>query len=248
MRVEATGLTHPGSTRPGNEDAMVVGPWVCAGFRTVPATISMRVEEPVVCAVADGLGGHACGEIASEHVVRGLAAAGPGLRDEAAVGRALHRLHEELFERMDRDSHLAGMGTTVAGLVVLPGRVVTFNVGDARTYQVEGGYLGQMSADDRPPRSDPAGRRSVVTRSLGGTVEPSGLEPHLGSHTLAAGSRFLLCTDGLTDVLALDDIERALKEPGGEAAVGRLIAMTLQAGAPDNVSVLLVDVIPEPPR
>lgn len=238
--VTVAAATHPGAVRQGNEDALVVGPWVCVGTRLDPTTMVLRGRGPVVCAVADGLGGHPGGEIASAHVANGLAAAGPGLHDEPSATRALQQLHAELFCRMESTPHLSGMGTTVAGLVILDGHVLAFNVGDSRSYRVQAGYLGQLSVDDSPGDGG-GGRSSIVTQSLGGTRQPTDVTPHVAMFRSGWNERFLICTDGLTDALALADVERILAEGDGYRAVQRLVERALQLGAPDNVSVLVVD-------
>lgn len=245
MIVTVTSLTDPGAVRTANEDALVIGPWVACGPFDRPCTTTFHPVGPTVCAVADGLGGHTGGAVASAHVARGLAAAGPGLVDEDAVDRALRQLHLELFDLMAADARLVGMGTTVAGLVLRPDAFVWFNIGDSRVYEEDHGYLGQLSVDDSPPRDSTAGPSVVVTQCLGGTSERTGITPHVGSLRLRVPSRFLLCSDGLTDVLSLDDIERAMKASEPIDGVATLLADAYQAGAPDNLTVAVVQVVPE---
>lgn len=247
MRVAVTCATNPGAVRPANEDAIVIGPWVAAGPFDCPSTIVLQVRVPTVCAIADGMGGHAGGEKASDHVARGLAAAAPGLLDDEAVNRALRQLHLELFDLMDADSRLAGMGTTIAGLVLAPTGLLWFNVGDSRVYEEDQGYLGQISVDDTPPAPGGLQRSSMLTQSLGGTSHRTAIETHTGSLPLRFPSRFLLCSDGLTDVVPLDDIEKGMRADP-RTAVEAMVKAALDAGAPDNISVAIVELLSEGAR
>jgi serine/threonine protein phosphatase PrpC len=137
---------------------------------------------------------------------------------------------------MEADRRLLGMGTTVVG-VALAARVVWFNVGDSRLYRVAGG-LTQLSSDDVPPGP----RDGTITQTLGGLWPPGeAIAPHVGAEPLAAPARYLLCSDGLTDML--DDAEIAACLGCTDAdAVMRLFEAAMRAGGRDNISIVLVSV------
>ena len=230
--VTVTALTHRGAVRAENEDAFVAGPIVACSSMTHPAICTLPTVEPVVVAVADGIGGQVAGEIASEHVARRLAEVGGRLQTLEHVRELLHALDEEVQDHAAQHAEFAGMGTTIAGVVVSPaGGHVWFNVGDSRVYRVDGARLVQVSEDDSPP-----GGSSFITQSLGG--RSSGvITPHLGAE---AGTAWLLCTDGLTDLVPAGEIEKVLAGAGSdEAAVYALWQVAMGAGGKDNISVVL---------
>lgn len=236
LKAIVTAATHVGAQRETNEDAVVLGDWVAAAPCSGPTSITVPPGASFVCAVADGLGGHAAGEVASNYVARGLAALAGGIKDASDLKRALVGMNSELFDQMDATPDLAGMGTTVAGLLFLPDEVVWFNVGDSKVFEEEGGYLGQISVDDSPPGPK---RSGVVIQTLGGAWEPTRIHPHTGSIEYRSPARYLICSDGLTDAVPLEMIEEAMKGADDAELVQDLIDEALEAGAPDNVSIVV---------
>jgi serine/threonine protein phosphatase PrpC len=136
---------------------------------------------------------------------------------------------------MRADHSLLGMGTAVVGLILASKRVVWFNVGDSRLYSCREGRPEQLSVDDVPPGP----RSGLITQTLGGAPFFVSIAPHTGGQELMLPSRFLLCSDGLTDMLADAEIERALAGSDEDAARA-LFAAAMQAGGADNVSVIVV--------
>jgi serine/threonine protein phosphatase PrpC len=137
-----------------------------------------------------------------------------------------------------------GMGTTVAGLLFRQSGHLHFNVGDSRVYRFKAGFLRQLSIDDvRSPAADPAeGRRgsTVLTQCLGGAVAMSEIAPHVGTEPVVAGWRYLLCSDGLTDMVPLERIEAILNEHADDPdAVAALLAAALAGGGEDNISIIV---------
>lgn len=246
--LRVTAFTHPGKVRPANEDAIAALSFVRTGTMHAPVEMAMRLTEPVACLVADGMGGHASGEVASAHVSRRFSEVAPFLADEDAVSDALEALSDELYDCMDREPSLLGMGSTIVGLNLDPDRVLHFNVGDSRLYRFDGEYLVQISTDDNPGAAqvDEFGRpvestTSLITQALGGSTERLKIAPHVGSTPLVGDEVWLLCSDGLSGPVPIEDLESALKHPGPEA-VARLFDLAMQAGGPDNISIVLVRV------
>lgn len=230
--VTVTALTHRGAVRAENEDAIVAGPIVACSSMTHPAICTLPTNEPVVVAVADGIGGQVAGDIASEHVSRRLAEVGPRLRSLEHVRDLLHALDEEVQDHAAQHAEFAGMGTTIAGVVISPVGNLWFNVGDSRVYRVDGTRLVQVTEDDSPP----GGSSSFITQSLGGRFSGV-ITPHLGHE---AGTAWLLCTDGLTDLVPVEEIEKVLAGAGSdEAAVYALWQAAMGAGGKDNITVAL---------
>ncbi|MBT2497794.1 protein phosphatase 2C domain-containing protein [Agromyces sp. ISL-38] len=211
--------------------------------------------------VADGMGGHAGGDVASAIATRRIAEADAdydGVTDAAAELRsALISANRQLAETVAEHSELTGMGTTVSAVLLQGDRVVIAHIGDSRIYLLRSGELSQISTDHTfVQRLVDAGRitaeeamvhprRSVLMRVLG-DVEAS---PEIDSMLLdtRAGDRWMLCSDGLSGVVSFDDIHELMSaEAGAKQVADRLVKASLDGGAPDNVTVVVVD-IGEPP-
>ncbi|WP_091453116.1 PP2C family protein-serine/threonine phosphatase [Actinokineospora iranica] len=209
-----------------------------------------------VFAVADGMGGHAAGDVASGLAVAGLASLGtegPVRPDD--VRRHVMGLNRDILDAAARNPAQAGMGTTLTGLCLADfagsAHWVVFNVGDSRVYRFAGGELAQLTVDHSEVAELVASgelseaeaaddvRRNVVTRALGAGVAP---EPDLLVFPPAAGDRFLLCSDGLTgelDSAAIAAVLAAVADP--QAAADQLVRAAVDAGGRDNVTVVIVD-------
>jgi len=239
--IAVTALSHAGLVRDHNEDSLVVGPWTLSATETeTPQTLVFPLGTPLVVAVADGLGGHPSGEVASALVVRQLAQVGPLLDSEETVRDELHACNRAVYAAAARDRELTMMGTTVAGVVITPDRAYTFNVGDSRVYAVVAGELRQLSVDDSPALS--GGRRStaIVTQTLGGNPEFTAVDPHIASTPLSEHARYLVCTDGLTDLVPPELLSGVLAEHEDGRAAFELWKSAMAAGDDDNVTLAVV--------
>jgi serine/threonine protein phosphatase PrpC len=207
--------------------------------------------------VADGMGGHAGGDVASAIAVnrivetdRQFATASDA---EFALHTALTAANAQLAETVFDHSELTGMGTTVSGMILVSGQVVIAHIGDSRIYLLRDGELTQVTADHtfvqrlvdsgRITEEEAAvhPRRSVLMRVLG-DVDAT---PEIDTSIMATqpGDRWLLCSDGLSSYVAFDKLLAALTTiPDAKAAADRLVKEALDQGAPDNVTVVLVDI------
>lgn len=238
VRVYAS--THPGLVRKRNEDSVGSTGWAAQG--TVGLALhSYSGGESVVCVVADGLGGQPAGDVASLTVTRELVHNAPP-RDTAELGDVLLAAHDVLKRESDADPALAGMATTIAALVIAPDAILCANVGDTRIYEVAGGSVLPVSFDDNPGAADPSAQplqTSVVTQALGGG-RPTPPRPHV-QWFRREPLGFLLCSDGLTNVVSDEEIATIFsREESDSAIVDSLVRLTLERGAPDNVSAMLV--------
>ena len=232
MRVGAA--TDPGTVRTVNEDA-----FHAAGG---------------VYVVADGMGGHEQGELASAiavDVLSGLSDREVDLRQVRRAVREAHARVRQIPAESDRRP-----GTTLTGVVLsehdgTPCWIV-LNVGDSRTYRFTGGVLEQVTQDHSEvaelvargllPVQDAATHpwRHLVTRVVGGGAGK--VDPDLHLLAMSPGDRIVVCSDGLTDELSDARIEAELKaEPDPQAAAERLVAAALAAGGRDNITVLVVE-------
>lgn len=214
------------------------------------------IAEPSLFAVADGMGGHAAGEVASALAIAELAElADEDSLDSASVIDAIDRANERIVDASLRRRDRYGMGTTLTGVAVVSegGRQqwAVFNVGDSRVYRFARGSLEQVTVDhsevqelisagriDRAAaRTHP--RRNVVTRSLGSRPAPIA---DLWVLTPAAGDRLLVCSDGLTNELTDGSIAQVLESvPDAQDAAAELVRLANEAGGHDNVTVIVID-------
>ena len=206
---------------------------------TAPRQFEHDFAEPRLALVADGMGGHVGGREASRRAAQAMIrlTTSDGERPEPAD--ALRAVNREVFDAAVGDPTLKGMGTTIAGIVAMADRTVWFNVGDSRVYSVRAEFLRQLSVDDVPAGSASGSGR--ITQALGGADSFLEILPHVGAESTRPGRRYLLCSDGLTDALTLEAMERALSSDD-RAMVRELLDLALAAGAPDNVSVVLASV------
>ena len=231
-----------GWVRPTNEDNLSVDGALLTHehFREV----ALANDGDHLLLVADGMGGHARGEVASRIVVDSLNACWRYGRPEFDATGYVRAANERVYAEMAKDGACRGMGATVAGLHIRGADGAWFNVGDSRLYHHRDGRMRQVSVD-HVPRDDrwPGRPRSHrVTRSIGGASQPVDVQPSLGHIRFEPRDRILLCTDGLTDVLADDAIAAILAASATACeATLRLKAAVFAAGAPDNVTCLLLE-------
>jgi PPM family protein phosphatase len=229
--MRATVLTDRGKVREQNEDAVVIGPATIHGLSMrAPMVCELALTEPVLVAVADGMGGHAAGDVASAHTVRALATCPP--TDPDGLLDALRRADDELLAMSAEDPLVFGLGTTVAGVLCTADGGVFFNVGDSRVYVEHGGYLTQVSTDDR-------GVTGGLTQCLGGRSYGAPLQVTL--EELPAADRVLLCSDGLSDLVSREDMEELLAKAETPChAVTSLWAAAMDASGRDNITIVLL--------
>jgi PPM family protein phosphatase len=236
--IEVNAFTHEGRRRANNEDSITVGGWVSDVAMSGPRRSRHELTAPFLVAVADGMGGHAAGEVASRYAIKRLAAeslAG-GERDVAAT---LIAINAELYDTMAAAPSFRGMGTTAAGLLLTPSQAIWFNLGDSRIYCRRAGQLEQLSIDDVPPGE----RSGIITQCLGGGLTFTRISPHIGAEDLSIPSCWLLCSDGLTDMLP-EEIIGSMMEGDDEEAVRDLFTLAMEAGGDDNISIIVVSVMP----
>ena len=147
-RVAAAAFTHAGRLRTVNEDCIAVGEWRAQKDMRSPRYFEQTLEAGFVALVADGMGGHPAGDIASQYATRRLAQLLPGTGTEQEMAFAVRQANAGLYAEMCREPRWSAMGTAVAGLVIQAGRVMVLNVGDVRAYRINRGRLAQLSVDD----------------------------------------------------------------------------------------------------
>jgi serine/threonine protein phosphatase PrpC len=202
-------------------------------------------------AVADGMGGHAGGEVASTIAISAL---NSKHIDEDSLLTVTKEIDLTIVNRSKSEPNLAGMGTTLTALHINDGSVQLLHVGDSRCYAFTGGKLNQLSHDHTvmqelidqgritPDEAVNHPQRSLLTHALMGD---SGFEPSVQLYPVELGDQFLLCSDGLTGVLSDLEITKIIKKYSGQELVENLVAETKAKGAPDNVTVLWIEIVLE---
>jgi protein phosphatase len=214
-----------------------------------------------VAAVADGMGGHSAGEVASAIAIEELAALrgrGPWENETAATDdlkQAILRANRRIREMAATDRKLNGMGTTLVALLEDGDMVHVANVGDSRGYLLRQGELSQVTVDHSlvqelvddgrlsPEDAERHPQRSVITRALG--IDPE-VEFDLFTYKLQVGDRLLLCSDGLSDVVEPAQIRKVLlRVRNAHRAARELVTVANAHGGPDNITVIVVDAVDE---
>lgn len=234
--------TDTGVVRTNNEDALLVA-------------------EPLF-AVADGMGGHAGGEVASMVAVEALRAAFEQNPTADGLVEAVQQANRAVLERAAADAELRGMATTLTALALVDvdgePRLVLVNLGDSRAYLLQQGELSQLTEDHSlveelvregqmsPEEAAVHPQRHIVTRALGiGSV----VEPDVWQILPYRGDRLLLCSDGLINEVTEPEIASVLRrETDPQAASGELVSLARQHGGADNITVLVVDVVDDDDR
>lgn len=240
--ITVTAFTDTGSVRSHNEDALLVAGWMCQ--TAVGKLVTMQIDQasPVVCAVADGMGGHAGGDLASRIALGVIADSAQTWRTSADVTAALIKANERV-RSSGADPELRGMGTTIAGVCIQPDEVIVFNIGDSRVYTINNGFLQQVSVDDAV--LDTGGRpTNVITQSLG---QPSPVAPHVHSFP-RDGATYVICSDGVSGGLSPAGLRTAALQPNSWQCATSIIDTTRANGAEDNFSLILIDVPDVAPR
>lgn len=250
MKLVAFGATDVGQVREKNEDAFLVD------------------EVSHLYLVADGMGGHAGGGFASTHAVQVVAeelkrqANGQEMtqplradpertRVQIQLLHALQRANEVLFQRSLADSQLRGMGTTLTVLKFDERWANLAHVGDSRAYLMREGKLSQLTSDHSwvqeqvrsgvltPEEARLHPLKNIITRSMGHERE---VKVDLSKEEYRPGDRFLLCSDGLTNMVTDEEILATVSQEAPEPAVRRLIQRAKEEGGLDNITVIVVAV------
>ncbi|MEU2420343.1 Stp1/IreP family PP2C-type Ser/Thr phosphatase [Streptomyces sp. NPDC007851] len=228
--------SHKGMIREGNEDSGYAGPRLLA--------------------IADGMGGQAAGEVASSEVISTLVTLDddvPGSDILTSLGHAVQRANDQLRAMVEEDPQLEGMGTTLTALLWTGQRLGLVHVGDSRAYLLRDGVLTQITQDHTwVQRLVDEGRiteeeatthpqRSLLMRALGSGEH---VEPDLSIREVRAGDRYLICSDGLSGVVSHQTLEETLASyQGPQETVQELIQLALRGGGPDNITVIIADVL-----
>lgn len=238
--VKISAATHVGLLRPRNEDRFCIPDWSSSGQED--SWQGYTVREGCWALVADGMGGHGAGEVASKVVVKILSKHLLSIPSAEGLVKAIQFANDKVHEAMYSEHGRPGMGSTVVG-VQLHGQICTcFNVGDSRAYLLRRKQLRRLSLDHTPEGGIRQKFRShALTRSLGGTVSRVEPQPHIEKVAVLPGDHILLCSDGLSDLISEDEIAELMEKKSSRPS-SLLINSALKAGGRDNITVVLLSI------
>jgi protein phosphatase len=233
VRLASGASTDQGQLRTNNEDSFLVD------------------GDRALFAVADGMGGHRGGEVASRTAIEALRAA---VASGSALNDAVSKANTAVISRAAGDENLMGMGTTMTAVIVIGGRqLLIAHVGDSRAYLVHDDTMRRVTDDHSlveelvregrltPEQAESHPQRAIVTRALGVNDD---VDVDVYTIEVEAGDRLMLCSDGLTTMLRERDIERVLHaERDAQHAADALVDAANDAGGEDNITVVVVDVL-----
>ncbi|MBB5871065.1 protein phosphatase [Allocatelliglobosispora scoriae] len=222
-----------GLIRDGNQDSVYAGPRLLA--------------------VADGMGGMAAGDLASNIVIGAMAPLDEDVPGDALVDAlrgAVEVANQHLRDTVDANPHLEGMGTTLTAMLFSGTKIGLVHIGDSRAYMLRDNEFAQITKDDtyvqmlvdegRISAEEATGhpQRSLLTRAMDGRD----IEPEYSVRQVIVGDRYLICSDGLSGVVSSETIGETLREyVDPSQCVERLIALALRGGGPDNITVIIAD-------
>ena len=225
LTLTAAAASETGLVRENNEDAAYSGRWLFA--------------------VADGLGGHAAGEVASAAVIESLSSHDTEVASDILLetfGLAIAEANREVARRVAVDPSRKGMGTTLTAMLWSGDCAVLAHIGDSRAFRLREGRLHQITEDHTIGKLvwDADFLAPVLSRHLDGRPDRS---PDLSLRELQVGDRYLLCSDGLSPVVSSGAIQGALvSAPTPPEAVRQLSALVEETGGPDNFTMIVIDV------
>ena len=222
-----------GLIRDGNQDSVYAGPRLLA--------------------VADGMGGMAAGDVASNIVIAAMAPLDEDVPGDAlvdALRNAVSTANQQLRDTVDANPHLEGMGTTLTAVLFSGSKMGMVHIGDSRAYLLRNGEFAQITKDDtyvqmlvdegrisaEEASSHP--QRSLLTRALDGRD----IDPEYSVRQVLKGDRYLICSDGLSGVVSAETIAETMRDiQDPQACVERLVQLALRGGGPDNITVIIAD-------
>jgi protein phosphatase len=222
-----------GLIRDGNQDSVYAGPRLLA--------------------VADGMGGMAAGDVASNIVIAAMAPLDEDVPGDALVDALRHAVstaNQQLRDTVDANPQLEGMGTTLTAVLFSGSKIGMVHIGDSRAYMLRQGEFAQITKDDTyvqmlvdegrisPEEASSHPQRSLLTRALDGRD----IDPEYSVRQVLKGDRYLICSDGLSGVVSTETIGEAMRDiPDPQACVERLVQLALRGGGPDNITVVIAD-------
>lgn len=237
MPISVAATSHKGLIRSVNEDSFAATGLDASLDGGVVSSVQSD-DAYLLAVVADGLGGHPAGDVASSLVVSNIMSAQPSSGSELV--EAVHAANTAVYDKMSQPT--LGMGSTVAAVLITSDGVAVVHVGDSPVFEFFDGRLTQVTIDDVSGSKTvlPGVPTASLSQALGGSNTFKSVTPTLTLLEPEAGAHYLLCTDGLSSVLPKHQIAEALAISEVSAGARSLMKQVLKAGAPDNITLVLI--------
>jgi PPM family protein phosphatase len=238
-----------GKVRKNNEDSMLVNNILLSGADMERVECSKTEGENLIYIVADGMGGHQKGEVASNTVLNVFKEHISQI-SRGHIEEVLKLARESLNKIAEADIRNFGLGTTVSGMSVTGGNAFIFNCGDSRVYRAKGELLERITRDDslvqnlvdagviteEEMRTHP--QKNIITSAIIGDLSSDLPDFSVREISIKKGERFLLCTDGVWESMSLSEMERCFSGKDLKGAIDDLVRKTIENGAKDNFSII----------
>lgn len=241
LQINYVCTTNVGRVRNVNQDN-----YICNGHCAPPDgteekaffTGSALLNKPTLFGVFDGVGGEDRGEVAA--YIAALSASEMCFNGDAVIALGKYCTDANIkICRYAKENSVAAMGTTAALLLFGKRSVTLCNVGDSRIYRYSGGELQQISKDHAV--AAPYGKKPLLYQTLGIPAEQMVIEPYFSQGRCTAGDRYLICSDGLSDMVTAQEMSAALTEKDVAVAADRLMKCALENGGRDNITLILLE-------
>ncbi len=246
MKLIVNAVCDVGLVRQRNEDMVLVDELIFRNSTFGSAFNTLVINQPLLFAVADGMGGHNAGDIASELVLKRLYPVVKHLPDDLdndALKNILESAVKDIHDSLNHESAIerskAGMGATLIALLIYQEKIFYFSAGDSRLYRFRNGLLKQISRDHSvsemfgKDRSD----SHMIVNSIGGGEEVF-IEFNDLTGTVLSGDKLILCSDGVSDMIDDETLEGILEK---ENAINIIVERAKQNGGEDNISIIIID-------
>ncbi|MGE5299578.1 MAG: PP2C family protein-serine/threonine phosphatase [Acidobacteriota bacterium] len=252
MRVEACYITNVGKIRRNNEDSLLLNNLVVSETNLERVGCVASSEERQIYAVADGMGGHQRGEVASRTVLEMLKDKYLAVEDTGDLIDIMKSAKSALNWLVEKDRDSYGLGTTATGLFVGAGRCFLFHCGDSRLYRLKGNVLERLTKDhslvqrlleegvitEEEMRKHP--QKNILTSALIGDMQSASPAVEVREVSLSGRETFLLCSDGLWESVSRQDMQECFLPLHGETEC--LFDKAMASGARDNISMIVVKI------
>jgi len=253
MKLNASYITNIGKERDNNEDSILLNDLLISESSMNESEELLSDEDRQIFIIADGMGGHKKGEVASKTVLNIFQKDIGHVKEIEGIGHLIKKAKEELNRFVEADKENHGLGTTVAGMLFLNDKAYVFNCGDSRGYRLNGSYLEKITKDhslvqnlvDNGDITEEEMRshlqKNVLTSAIIGDLKNEMPEVFYKEIKISDGQRFFLCTDGVWEAMSIEEMEECFSEEDIKDVVNCLFDKTLNSGAKDNLSIIVIE-------
>jgi len=248
MKFKISYFTNRGSMRELNEDSILVDDLLISSFDMEDHKDAILVKDKILFVVADGMGGHAKGEVASKFVLTKLKQQMTSLKDVKTLREQLHCIKNDLDDFAQHNPEFLDMGTVLAGILIIGNKLIVFNIGDCRVYQNNFGYLEQLNEDhslvyalyksgdiEYNQMKDHPKKNIVLSALIANKLERLDSIFVKEIEALSNDKEFLICSDGLWESMTIEEMEDCMKS---DNLMECLKLKTFANGAKDNFSII----------